>query len=89
MHRFFKKICNSFDVAKRYKRILDGLIPAEWWFEPKDVIYLEGCGQPVEITKSNIKDILNKKGIKSLHLSQRSELEAAFIKFVSLNEIKE
>ena len=74
------------EVAKRYKRIIDDLIPDEWWFEPKDVIYLEGCGQPMEITKLNIRDIINKKGINSLKLSQKSELEMAFIKFASLNE---
>lgn len=78
---FVDKNWNSKEVAKRYLRIIEGDIPETWWLDPKEVFYIEGCGQPFNITKCNIKKIIREYGIDKLHLNHNPKLEEVFLKF--------
>jgi hypothetical protein len=82
---FVRNEWSSRQVAFRYKQIIDGNIPENWWLDPSDVIYLEGAGQSIEITKKNIINIVSKNGIKALQLSHRPDLEIAFLNFAGIN----
>jgi glycosyltransferase involved in cell wall biosynthesis len=81
---FVRNNWNSINVAFRYKKIIDGNIPEDWWLNPYDVIYLEGAGQTREITKKNINNIVAKKGKNALQLSHRPDLEVAFLEFAGI-----
>lgn len=74
------------EIAGRYIRLIHGDIPDEWWFNPKDVVYVYGCGQSVFRTKDNIRKLVKQYGVKSLLLSDRPDLEKAFLQLADLNE---
>lgn len=84
---FVRERWSAMEVARRYLRLIDGDIPEEWWLDPKAVVYVEGAGQPVEQTKENIRQMVDKFGPESLHLSHRSDLEQAFLEFAGVKQV--
>lgn len=72
-------------VAKNYMRLINGNIPDDWWIDPATVIYLEGCGQPVERSKENIRKMVAQFGVGSLQLAHKPHLEKAFLEFAEVN----
>ena len=82
---FVRNKWSSINVAFRYKQIIEGIIPEDWWLNPYDVRYLEGAGQTKEITKKNINNLVAKKGKNALQLSHRPDLEVAFLEFAGIN----
>ncbi len=76
---------NAKMVASRYKQIIEGNIPENWWINPNEINYLHGAGQKIDITKKNIMNIIAKLGVKSLQLNHRPDLENAFLEFVDIN----
>ena len=73
--KFMHEKWNSIKVARRYIRIIENDIPENWWLDPKEVFYVDGICQSFNVTKSNIKNIINKKGIKGLQLAHNPKLE--------------
>jgi len=71
-------------VAARYYQVIQGDIPDAWWLDPREVIYLHGTGITEERIKLNIRKLVETYGTKSLQLSHRPDLEAAFLKFAGL-----
>ena len=71
-------------VAEKYLKLIGGDIPENWWLDPKDVIYLQGCGQSEEQTKENIRRLVKAYGVKALQLSHRPHLEQAFLEFAGI-----
>lgn len=82
--RFVQEKWSAVEVAKRYLRIIEGDIPDEWWLDPRQVLYLEGFGQPVERTKEVIRAMVEKYGKESLHLDHRPDLLSAFLEFAEV-----
>lgn len=82
--RFVQEKWSAVEVAKRYLRIIEGDIPDEWWLDPRQVLYLEGIGQPVERTKEVIRAMVEKYGKESLHLDHRPDLLSAFLEFAEV-----
>lgn len=82
---FVRNKWGSINVAIRYKQIIEGSIPEDWWLNPYDVKYLEGSGQSIEVTKKIINNIVLKEGKKALQLSHRPDLEQAFLELVGKN----
>lgn len=62
-------------VAQRYLRLIEEA-PSEWMLDPREIVYLEGCGQPREITIKNIRAIVESFGIRALCLDHHPSLEA-------------
>jgi hypothetical protein len=84
VQNFVKKKWDKLDVARRYLKIINGTIPENWWINPKDVVYFEGAGQSVEISRQNIKKMVSDYGVCSLGLSHEPELENLFLKFAEI-----
>jgi len=76
---------NANMVASRYKQIIEGNIPGNWWINPNEIFYLHGAGQKIDITKKNIKNIISKLGVKSLQLDHRPDIESAFLELIDMN----
>lgn len=85
---FVREKWNALKVAKRFKQLIEGDIPKNWWINPRNVIYLEGCGQSLERTKFNIRKIVSSYGIESLQLSHRPDLENAFMKLADIKKFE-
>jgi len=81
---FVRDRWSAVEVARRYLWLIEGDIPEEWWLDPNDVIYVEGCGQSVAQSQQTIRDLVAAHGVESLQLSQRPELEAAFLEFAGI-----
>lgn len=80
-YKFVHDKWNIVEIARRYLRLIEGDIPEDWWLDPNTITYLEGCGQPIERTKENIRQLVKNYGIESLQLSHRPDLERAFLDF--------
>ncbi len=79
--KFVREKWNSAEVARRYLRLIEGGTPEDWWLDPQTVSYLEGAGQSEERSKENIRKMVEQYGVESLQLSQRPDLERAFLEF--------
>lgn len=82
--RFVHEKWNAKAVAARYLRIINNDIPDLWWINPKEVVYLEGAGQAVEVTKRNVQELVNAYGEKALMLDHRPDLLSAFLEFAGV-----
>jgi hypothetical protein len=79
--RFAREKWCAQEVAKRFLRLIEGDIPTDWWVDPHHVVYLEGVGQSIDQSQKNIRLLIEKFGIGSLQLSQKSALENTFKTF--------
>lgn len=73
------------EVARRYLRLLKGDIPEEWWCDPRKIRYVHGCGMPEEHAKTLARGLIERYGKASLQLSDKPELERAFVEFAGLD----
>jgi len=72
------------EAAKKFFRLITDDIPEDWWLNPKDVVYLHGCGLSEEHAKNNVRKLVQAYGIESLQLSHRPDLEKAFMDFAGI-----
>lgn len=84
--RFVQEKWSAVEVARRYLRIIEGDIPDEWWFDPRQALYLEGFGQPIEQTRKMIRAMVEEYGKESLQLNHRPDLLSAFLEFAGVND---
>ena len=70
-------------VAGRYLKLLENEIPDDWWHNPKDVSYVGGCGMPLSYAQLLISDLIKKFGVSALQVSDKPELEQAFVSLAS------
>lgn len=77
--RFVQGPWSSASVAGRYLRLLNDDVPPEWWCQPKDIEYLEGCGLHASASANRIRALLDFAGPRALGLSSRPGLEARFL----------
>lgn len=78
---FVKDKYNPKKVATRFIKLIEGEISNDSWIDPMEVFYIEGAGQPTNLLKENMIQLLKEHGVSSLCLSHRSDLEEAFLKF--------
>jgi hypothetical protein len=79
---FVKNVWGSTLVAQRYLRLIAHDVPCDWWFDPRDVSYLLGCGLPEKMAMQSVSRVLRIFGLKGLQLSHRPDLEQAYHQFV-------
>ncbi len=79
--KFIQQRWHAAEVAKRYLKIIEGNIPEDWWFDPRDIEYLEGFGQSIELSRRNISLLVKTYGTDSLQLTHRPKLETSFLEF--------
>ena len=68
-------------VAERYLRLIEGRIPEEWMYHPKDIHYLHGSAISEHRVKQVVRTVIEKGGKEALQLSDKPELERRFIEF--------
>ncbi len=65
-------------VAERYLQIIEGSIPEEFMFDPNTIRYVQGYGMPESQSKEIVRNMIEKFGIESLCISDKSNLERRF-----------
>lgn len=78
---FISQNWDAIAVAKKYLQLINGNFPEEGWMNPNQIIYVNGAGISIDKVKNNIKNMIAIGGIKSLHLSDKPNLESAFREF--------
>ncbi|MEZ0240911.1 MAG: glycosyltransferase [Chloroflexota bacterium] len=68
-------------IAERYIQVFERHPDAAWMFDPMDLRYVEGCGLSREEARSLVRAMLAVGGTASLCVSDKPDLEAAFVAF--------
>lgn len=67
-------------VAKRLMLLLgDAGPPAQWFFDPSTVDYLQGCGLPESAARDRVARLIADCGVGALQLQDKPALQAAFV----------
>lgn len=72
--QFVMEKWSSVEVAKRFLRIINDDIPQNWFYDPLEVSYLYGGGQPLNRTKHVISEVIEKHGVDSMGFDHRPDL---------------
>lgn len=75
------------EVAARYLRLIRGDVPREWLFDPREVRYALGIGQPEVRTRAILRAILERHGTEALRLTDKPDLEALFVALARGGEV--
>jgi len=68
-------------VAERYLRLIRRDVPSDWWFDPRQLNYLHGCGMPESQLMQSVARVVQAFGLKGLQLSHRPDLEQSYLDF--------
>lgn len=68
-------------VASRFKKIIEGDIPENWWVNPYQISYLHGYGQSENEIKKIIRQLVVEYGSSVLQLDHNPSLKDKFLKF--------
>jgi hypothetical protein len=70
-------------IAERYVRLIEGDIPDDWMYDPRNLRYVHGYGPETQIRQA-VRGVIETGGKDALHLSDKPELERRFIEFACL-----
>lgn len=73
-------------IAKRFLQLIEGNTPTDWLLNPATIRYTHGCGMPEPHAKKLIRHLITNHGKASLQLSDKPELEHAFVQFSELDQ---
>jgi glycosyltransferase involved in cell wall biosynthesis len=71
-------------IARRMQALMEGPPPDEWLFDPQRIRYVEGCGLSRERARDVVAAVLLEGGREALCLSDKPQLEAAFVAFAGV-----
>lgn len=84
--QFVKANWSADKIAEKFLTLVSGIIPEDWWFDPKKIDYIYGSGVTKEVLLCKLKTIIAKKGIKVLQLADKPMLEESILQFVNSAE---
>lgn len=82
-HKFVTENWSSKKVAEKYLRIINGDIPNEWLYDPKQIKYIYGAGLPEERVKEIIRGMVTTGTRDALQLQDKPELEKSMLEFAN------
>jgi len=77
--QFVSSRWSSQEVARRYMLLFREQIPAEWWFDPRQIEYFHGFGLPSQSLAQLVDQLVQGGGRESLCLSDKPELEGRLL----------
>lgn len=82
-HAFVRDQWSREQIARRMLALMQGPAPSEWMFDPRSLTYVEGCGLTRQQAQDVVRAVLDEGGRGALCLSDKPQLEAAFIAFAA------
>lgn len=79
--------CTPRAVAERYLRLLEGTVPPEWTFDPREIRYLHGMGLPEARAREMVRAVVEAAGPEGLCLSDKPELERLLLEFARGDDV--
>lgn len=86
-HAFVARHWSPDAVAARLMRVLRGDIPKTWWCDPAKVDHLQGCGLSEAVTRTRVRQLIERFGISTLQLDDKPALREAFVAFAAAKEL--
>ncbi|MEM4406520.1 MAG: glycosyltransferase [Candidatus Methanomethylicaceae archaeon] len=68
-------------VAENFLKLIEDQIPEEWFFDPNEILYYNGCGIALEDLKDVLKNIIKNYGESYLFLEHKPTLKRKLIEF--------
>jgi hypothetical protein len=62
-------------------QLIEGNMPQDWLYDPKDILYLHGYGLSESSTEKFIKALIQDGGIEALQITDKPELARRFLQF--------
>jgi hypothetical protein len=81
--QFVRTHWNHKMVAKRYLELIEDNVLDHWWCDPQTIGYVYGCGLPKAQAVRVVRAMIQNFGVKSLQVSDKPNLEKAFIDLAS------
>jgi hypothetical protein len=81
--RFLEEHWDTKLVAARFLRMASGDIPAEWWFDPNTLEYLNGWGLTESRARLVIRTIVDERGPRALEVEDKPALQQALLDFAT------
>jgi len=82
-HEFVLEHWNVKKVAERYLKVINGYIPEDWFFDPRENSYVQGACMPEYRAQKAVKSLIATYGKEALLLDDKPELEKKFIEFAN------
>jgi hypothetical protein len=82
---FIRSSWTAEKVSHRFHLLLNGQIPSDWWVDPNEVIYVYGAGQSREVTRRQIRGLVENCGVSALQIDHHPELLRAMLEFAGLD----
>lgn len=70
-------------VAQRFINLVEGKIPDDWWLDPQEIRYVQGCGMPERHARYLVKGLIERYGTEALQLSDKPDVERAFVELAA------
>ena len=68
-------------LAEKFLSLITGIAPADWFFDPKDIVYFHGWGVSEERLRQRLGELIAHCGICALQLADKPALERAVVEF--------
>lgn len=65
---YLRTRCAPAAVGRRVAQLLRGEVPADWWVDPDDVVYLEGYGMSGQTALDRLREYVDRFGLEALQL---------------------
>jgi glycosyltransferase involved in cell wall biosynthesis len=80
---FVESAWNRRGIAERYLALLRGDVDPAWLFDPRRLRYVRGVGLDEERAREIVAAVIDEAGVGALQLSDKPELERAFVDFAA------
>lgn len=84
-----KFVLNNWDykiVAKKYLKLITNNFPKDWFYNPYNIKYVEGCGISKNELILFLSEYISKYGVVALNLRDKPNLEKFFLNFIKYNK---
>lgn len=78
---FVRDVWHPVRVAERFLTIVEGNVPEEWTYHPRDLRYVHGAGFTEQGVRQVLREYIRTMGVEALHVADKPELERALVEF--------
>ena len=78
---FVETHCSPKQIASQYLQLIEGNVPQEWLYDPKDIRYLHGCSISESRAREVVRAVIEKGGVGALQLEDKPGLRDMFVAF--------
>jgi hypothetical protein len=82
---YAKKCIVPRSVAGNLLKVIEGQAPDDWFFDPRDIRYVDGIGAPAEAIRAQVRRYVLEQGISALCLDDKADLRSWMLTELGIN----